>query len=391
MSSSEVITISKEAVRSFANIQTPFYYYDMDLLRSTVAECRAQAARHGIEVHYAVKANDQRPIVGQMLSAGFGVDCVSGPEVEYALKLGFTPEKIVFAGVGKTDAEIILALKGGIGCFNCESIPEIEVINALAGQLGVRARIAVRVNPDIDARTHRYISTGQEENKFGIAPGDFPELFGILRSAINLDFCGIHLHVGSQITDMSVFEAECRKAASLSEVFADNGFPVANINLGGGLGVDYANPAANPVPDFASWMETIRRVLPAKEGQRVHIEPGRALVAQCGSLISRVVFVKKVASQKCVILDAGMNDLIRPALYQAHHKIENLTGSGPLLRYDVVGPVCESSDFWGGKQLLPETSRGDLVAIRSAGAYGQVMAMRYNRRPFAEAYYSDQL
>lgn len=383
--------ISQKAVEAFKSIPTPFYYYDMGLLRSTLDECRKQAEAAGIQVHYAVKANDDSRLVAAVREAGFGVDCVSGGEVEYALQQGFAPEKIVFAGVGKTDAEIILALKGGIGCFNCESIPEIEVINQLAGQQGVRARIAVRINPDIDARTHKYISTGQEENKFGIAPGDFTALFRALRAATNLDFCGIHLHVGSQITDMSVFETECRRAAEVAELFEKKGFKVTDINLGGGLGVDYNDPDANPIPNFAAWMGGIRRCLPVKEGQRVHIEPGRALVAQCGSLISRVVFVKKVASQKCIILDAGMNDLIRPALYQAHHKIENLTSRGGLLRYDVVGPVCESSDFWGGKQLLPATARGDIFAIRSAGAYGQVMAMHYNRRPLAKAVYSDDI
>ena len=383
--------ISQKAVEAFKSIQTPFYYYDMDLLRSTIEECRRQAEEIGIQVHYAVKANDDARVLAAVRQAGFGVDCVSGGEVEYALQQGFAPEKIVFAGVGKTDAEIILALKGGIGCFNCESIPEIEVINDLAVRLGVRASIAVRVNPDIDARTHKYISTGNEENKFGIAPGDFTALFRALRAASNLDFCGIHLHVGSQITHMSVFETECRRAAEIVEIFEKKGFKVANINLGGGLGVNYADPDASPVPDFDAWMGAIRRCLPVKPGQKVHIEPGRALVAQCGSLISRVVFVKKVASQKCVILDAGMNDLIRPALYQARHKIENLTSKGGLLRYDVVGPVCESSDFWGGKQLLPATSRGDIFAIRSAGAYGQVMAMHYNRRPLAKAIYSDDI
>lgn len=383
--------ISQKAVEAFKSIQTPFYYYDMDLLRSTVDACRRQAEASGIQVHYAVKANDDARVLAAVRQAGFGVDCVSGGEVEYALQQGFAPEKIVFAGVGKTDAEIILALKGGIGCFNCESIPEIEVINDLAARLGVRALIAVRVNPDIDARTHKYISTGNEENKFGIAPGDFTALFRAMRAASNLDFCGIHLHVGSQITDMSVFETECRRAAEIVEIFEKKGFKVENINLGGGLGVNYTDPDASPVPDFGAWMGAIRRCLPVKPGQKVHIEPGRALVAQCGSLISRVVFVKKVASQKCVILDAGMNDLIRPALYQARHKIENLTSKGGLLRYDVVGPVCESSDFWGGKQLLPATSRGDIFAIRSAGAYGQVMAMHYNRRPLAKAIYSDDI
>ena len=383
--------ITNAAIEAFRQIETPFYYYDMTLLRRTLAACVEQAQRFGFQVHYAIKANDDARIVEEVRRAGLGIDCVSGGEVSLALKAGFDSGKIVFAGVGKTDKEINLALEAGIGCFNVESIPELEVIDAIAGALGTRARIAVRVNPDIDAHTHKYITTGLEDDKFGISTRALPQLFAALRAARNIDFTGVHLHVGSQITDMKVFELECSRAIEIQKTFTDNGFAVANLNLGGGLGVDYYQPDINPVPQFDAWFETIAEHLPAAAGQTFHFEPGRALVAQCGSVITRVVFVKRGLNRTFAIVDAGMNDLIRPALYQAYHKVENLTGSGPERTYDVVGPICESSDIWGEQIVLPEACRGDLFAIRTAGAYGQVMAMPYNRRPFAKAYYSDEI
>ncbi|MBO4417819.1 MAG: diaminopimelate decarboxylase [Bacteroidales bacterium] len=383
--------ISKAALEAFKNIETPFYYYDMELLRATLEECRSQAAKYGYKVHYAIKANDQQRIVDTVCSYGFGVDCVSGGEIELAVKSGFDPSKIVFAGVAKTDAEIRLALKAGIGCFNCESIPEIERIDEIAGEMGLRANIAIRVNPDIDAHTHKYISTGLEENKFGISIRAFGTVVETLSAVKNIEFRGLHVHVGSQITEMSVFALACKRTVDLMHRFERAGFPVKSINLGGGLGVDYQHPVANPMPQFDAWFATVHENLPLEPGQELHFEPGRSLVAQCGDLISRAVYVKQGIDRKFVILDAGMNDLIRPALYQAYHDVENLTSDGQLQRYDVAGPVCESSDSWGEGLMVAEAHRGDLFAIHSAGAYGQVMAMPYNRRPFAKAYYSDEL
>lgn len=381
----------KSATEAFEAIETPFYYYDMELLGRTLDELNLQRAKYGYVAHYAVKANDDPRILEAVRAAGLGVDCVSGGEVALALQAGFSPDKIVFAGVGKTDREIRLALEAGIGCFNCESIPEIEVIDDLAGSLGRRARIAVRVNPDIDAHTHKYISTGLEDNKFGISTWAFDSLATVLGRLQNTDFLGLHVHVGSQITDMGVFELEGRRTLELLGWWRDRGFSINYLNVGGGLGVDYDDPDANPVPQFAGWMESIHRNLPLSGEQTLHFEPGRSIVAQCGSLISRVVFVKEGRTRKFAILDAGMNDLIRPALYGAHHKVQNLSSAGEETIYDVVGPVCESADIWGIDLPLPETLRGDLMAIRSAGAYGQVMAMDYNRRPRAKAVYSDQL
>lgn len=383
--------ISKQALEAFKNIETPFYYYDMELLRATLEECRSQAGKYGYKVHYAIKANDQQRIVDTVCSYGFGVDCVSGGEIELAVESGFDPAKIVFAGVAKTDAEIRLALKAGIGCFNCESIPEIERIDELAGEMGLRANIAIRVNPDIDAHTHKYISTGLEENKFGISIRAFDTVVETLSAVKNIDFRGLHVHVGSQITEMSVFALACKRTVDLMHRFERAGFPVKSINLGGGLGVDYEHPVANPMPQFDAWFATVNENLPLEPGQELHFEPGRSLVAQCGDLISRAVYVKQGIDRKFVILDAGMNDLVRPALYQAYHDVENLTSGGEMQRYDVAGPVCESSDSWGEGLMVAETHRGDLFAIHSAGAYGQVMAMPYNRRPFAKAYYSDEI
>lgn len=383
--------ITTKAIEAFGQIETPFYYYDMELLRRTLEECSRQAGRYGYQIHYAIKANDDPRILSMIRDYGFGVDCVSGGEVQMALDAGFAPQKIVFAGVGKTDREITLALKSGIGCFNVESIPELEVINALAGQLGVTAQVCIRVNPDIDAHTHKYITTGLEENKFGISAWAFDALVAALKSAKNVHLKGLHLHIGSQITIFEPFALECKRALEIVARFREAGFEITDLNLGGGLGVDYEQPMANPIAPFEDWFGTVAANLPVAPGQTVHFEPGRSLVAQCGSLISRVVYVKHGKDRNFIILDAGMNDLIRPALYGARHAVENLTSGGEKQRYDVVGPICESSDTWGEGLLLPETRRGDLFALHSAGAYGQVMAMRYNQRPFAKAYYSDEI
>jgi diaminopimelate decarboxylase len=327
----------------------------------------------------------------EIRKAGFGVDCVSGNEVKLAIKYGFSPDKIVYAGVGKSDKEIKAALKAGIYAFNCESVEEIKVIGELAKSMGKVAHISIRVNPDIDAHTHKYISTGKKEDKFGISPWMFEDVLNTIQTSDHLELIGLHFHIGSQITELGVFKTLCQRIEDLQKWFLDRGVLVESLDLGGGLGVDYVDPVGNPIAKFDEYFDIISKNLIVRPGQSVHFEPGRAIVAQCGTLISRVLYVKKGKGIKFAILDAGMNDLIRPALYHAHHKIDNLTSTGRRLKYDVVGPVCESSDFWDKKIVLPETKRGDLIAIRSAGAYGQVMGMRYNQRDLAKAYYSDDL
>ena len=384
-------------IEQLDKISTPFYYYDMELFRNTVDHVAELAQQHDIKVHYAIKANVERRLLEYISSKGFGADCVSGNEVLHAHSCGFPADKIVYAGVGKTDREIYEALMLGIEAFNCESLQEIFVINEMAHLHGVKANISVRINPNIDAHTPKYVTTGLYENKFGISQHEFDKLIEFLKKSEHINFIGLHFHVGSQITRVSeVFGLECKRVNEIVKYFEERGLEVRNINLGGGLGVDYDDPDGNRIPDFRTWFETITANIVRRPDQNVHIEPGRSMVAQCATLISRVVFVKSGETKNFLIMDAGMNDLIRPALYGAYHKIENLSASQrqffPTFQaYDIVGPVCESSDVWGAGRLLPLSVRGDLMAIRSAGAYGQVMASRYNMKDLAPAVFSDTI
>lgn len=384
-------------IEQFDKIATPFYYYDMDLLHKTVDHVAELASRHNIKVHYAVKANVERRVLEYISSKGFGADCVSGNEVLHAHNCGFPAEKIVYAGVGKTDKEIYDALTLGIEAFNCESLQEIYVINEMAHRYGVKASISVRINPDIDAHTHKYVTTGLYENKFGISQHEFEKLIEIVQKSEHIDFFGLHFHIGSQITRVEeVYALECKRVNDIVKYFERQGLTVRNINLGGGLGVDYDDPDGNAIADFGKWFDTITANIERRPDQNIHVEPGRSLVAQCASLISRVLFVKSGETKNFLIMDAGMNDLIRPALYGAYHKIENLSAEQRTFfpthqAYDIVGPVCESSDVWGAGRLLPLSVRGDIMAIRSAGAYGQVMASRYNMKNIAPSVFSDQL
>ena len=381
----------------FEKIATPFYFYDMDLLRRTVDQVHDMAQKHNLRVHYAVKANSNEKILREISAKGFGADCVSGNEVLHAHECGFPADRIVYAGVGKSDKEICNAMRLGIEAFNCESLQEIFVINEMAREYGMVANVSVRINPDIDAHTHKYVTTGLYENKFGISQHEFDKLIELIGKSRNINFIGLHFHIGSQITRVAeVFALECRRVNELVAYFERNGLEVKNINLGGGLGVDYDDPDGNPIPDFQTWFSTIDREIVRRPNQTVHVEPGRSIVAQCGTLISRVMFVKSGETKNFLIMDAGMNDLIRPALYGAYHRIENLSATmRPFFpshqAYDIVGPVCESSDVWGAGRLLPLSVRGDLMAIRSTGAYGQVMASRYNMKDLAPAVYSDSI
>lgn len=379
-------------VERFAEVQTPFYYYDFDLLRTTLAAIANATREDPFEVHYAVKANANPALLRVIAAAGLGADCVSGWEIEAALKAGFPASKIVYAGVGKTDREIRLALTEGIFCFNVESVDELEVIDALAAEAGHETRVAVRVNPDVGAHTHANITTGLAENKFGIAMSDLDRVVDLARGMEHVRLVGLHFHIGSQILVMDDFVALCNRVNALTERLQERGVELPEINVGGGLGIDYRHPDRHPVPDFEAYFDTYRRHLRLRHGQRLHFELGRAVVGQCGSLISRVTYVKQGTKKRFVILDAGMTDLIRPALYQAYHRIQNITSpSGVTERYDVVGPVCESSDVFGKEVELPLTLRGDLVAIRSAGAYGEIMASGYNCRPLPPGLNSDTL
>lgn len=381
--------INNRYIEKFREIETPFYFYDLDVLRTTLDIVKKESEYSGYKVHYAVKANSNPRILSLIASYGFGADCVSYNEIAGAVASGFNPADIVFAGVGKTDREIESALKTGIFCFNCESIPEIEVIDELAGKQDKTAQIALRINPYIEAHTHKYITTGIEESKFGINTWELDEVIKRIASLKHIKLIGIHFHVGSQITRMSVFKSLCSRINELQEWFAERNFPLEVINVGGGLGIDYENPEKGPL--FQEYFSLLHEFIDLKAGQTLHIEPGRSLVGQCGSLVSRVLFIKNGSNTMFAIIDAGMTDLIRPALYQAIHKIENLTSTGDIYRYDVVGPVCESSDTFAKFIELPETKRGDLIAIRSAGAYGEAMASRYNLRELPRSVFSDDL
>lgn len=376
-------------VAKWNGVQTPFYFYDIELLKRTLATIKAETEKYGFCQHYAIKANANPRILKLIASYGFGADCVSGGEVQAALDAGFDPHKIVFAGVGKADWEINLALKGDIFCFNVESIPELHIINELAAAQNKTARVEFRVNPNVDAHTHAKITTGLSENKFGINLSQIAAVLKDAQTLSNIEVVGLHFHIGSQITDMSAFKDLCIKANDLQNQLEAQGFTFANMNFGGGLGIDYHHPNHIDMPDFASYFAVFNQLVERREGQAIHFELGRAVVGQCGSLISSVLYVKEGEVKKFAILDAGFTELIRPAMYDAYHRIENLSSDLPQETYDVVGPICESSDVFGKDVSLNQVKRGDLIALRSAGAYGEVMSSTYNLRKLPAAYFSE--
>lgn len=378
-------------IKIFQEKETPFYYYNLNLLRQTINQLK-QSIEKTPEyiVHYAIKANANPVLLKVIAEAGLGADCVSGGEISAAIKAGICPSKIVYAGVGKTDREINFALDNNIYCFNVESIPELEVINQIAVQKNVMARVAIRINPEVEAHTHSHITTGMAENKFGIRLSDLDRVISLIHELTNVSFVGLHFHIGSQILDMGDFEALCNRVNDILSYLYNEGVSIKYINVGGGLGIDYDSPTEHPVPDFNSYFNTFRKHIKLQKGQTLHFELGRAIVAQCGTLISRVIYVKEGEFKKFVIVDAGMTDLIRPALYDAHHYIANITSDKVEHElYEIVGPICESSDVFGKNINLPLTSRGDLIAIFSAGAYGEAMASQYNCRPLAYSIFSE--
>ncbi len=380
----------KFPVEKMKNLATPFYYYDTDLLRATLAELKKESSKYNYHVHYAVKANANEKILAIIRENGFGADCVSGGEINAALKTGFPAGKIVFAGVGKADWEINLGLDSDIFCFNVESIPELEVIDELAGAKNKKARVALRLNPNVDAHTHHKITTGLNENKFGINLSQLDVVLDRITTLPNIQLVGLHFHIGSQITDMDVFKGLCVRINEIQESLYRRMLIVDTINVGGGLGIDYEHPNRKPIPDFASYFATFKKHLKLRPKQELHFELGRSVVAQCGSLVTKTLYVKEGINKKFVIVDAGMTDLIRPALYDAYHKIENISSEAPMEQYDVVGPICESSDCFGKAMELNGTKRGDLIVLRSAGAYGEIMASRYNCRALPGVHYSEE-
>ena len=368
-------------------LRTPFYWYDLELLKQTLSELNTCIKDKPVKVHYAIKANHNHKLLKVISEAGLGADCVSGREIMAALNSGFPAKSICYAGVGKTDRELLLAMFKGIGYLNVESLEELEILSLLAQENGLKSNVALRVNPNIDAHTHHYITTGLEENKFGIDMRQLEKAVKYANDSEWLNLVGLHFHIGSQITTMEPFVILCERINSITEKYRKKGIDFKIINVGGGLGIDYDDPDSHPIPDFRGYFDSLLKNLKLKPGQELHCELGRAIIAQCGSLISQVTLVKEGVNKKFVILDAGMNDLLRPALYGAHHLIQNLSAKGRKgkEKYDVVGPICESSDVFGKDELLPPTKRGDILALRSAGAYGESMASTYNIRPLPDS------
>jgi len=381
---------SGNTIEQIINKNTPFYYYDLALLNKTIQNLKSISDNYGYHINYAFKANANKRIIQQIKLAGLGADCVSGNEVKFAIENGFAPSEIVLAGVGKNDQEINYALDNNIFCFNCESLQELEVINELSIRKNKVASIALRINPHVDGNTHKYITTGLEENKFGINPYQFEDVLALIKTLKNIKLIGLHFHIGSQITELTPFKNLCKKVNEINTYFFKQGFDLPMMNVGGGIGINYHEPDKEAIVDFASYFKVFHDFLTLRKNQSLHFEIGRAIVGQCGSLISRVLYIKNGINSNFAILDAGMTELIRPALYQAYHKIENLTStSNEINKYDVVGPICESSDCFGKAVELPLTKRGDIIAIRSAGAYGEVMSSNYNLRNDVPSYFKE--
>jgi len=373
----------------FRQLQTPFYYYDVALLQKTLDVVNAETQKYDYHQHYAVKANANPRILALIAQNGLGADCVSGGEIQAALNAGFPASKIVFAGVGKADWEINLGLEHDIACFNAESLAELEVINSLAASKQKTANVSLRINPNIDAHTHAKITTGLQENKFGINIGLLHGVLDQMLTMSNIRFTGIHFHIGSQITDLTAFRELCIQANELQDEIETHGLTIENVNFGGGLGINYYHPNHLNIPEFENYFEVYHKLMNRRAGQQVHVELGRSIVGQCGSLISKVLYVKKGEVKQFAILDAGFTELIRPAMYGAYHHAENITSDEPVETYDVVGPICESTDVFGKDIQLNEVRRNDLIAFRSAGAYGEIMASQYNCRPLPKSYFSD--
>jgi len=383
---------NKDIIDSFKTIETPFYYYDLDILLKTLERLIIEANSKIFKVHYAVKANTNSKILNCIRSYGLGIDAVSGNEVKKVIEEGFDNENIVFAGVGKTDKEIEYAINSKISCFNCESIQEIQVINDISKKLSVKSNISLRLNPNIESRTHKNITTGTKKNKFGIDIDDVDDILTLLKSLDYINLIGIHFHLGSQITNFKVFDELSKIANITNKKIYDYGILLNHINVGGGLPIDYNNPEKNYIPNFSEYFNIYKKNIILLKNQKIFVELGRSLVGQCGNLISRVLFTKNSYDKNYVILDAGMTELIRPALYNSYHKISNLTFTeNKFKKYDVVGPLCESSDIFLKNIKLPFSKRDDIFRIYSCGAYGETMSSNYNLRNSIKSYYSDMI
>ena len=381
---------NSELTQRLNKLKTPFYYYDLDLLDNTIVSLK-ESLDPNYNVYYAIKANNNSKIIKLIKDHDLGIDAVSGEEINKSLNNSINPNKIVFAGVGKTKDEIIFAIKKKIYLFNCESLDEINLIDKVSQELNVRTKIAIRLNPNIDSRSHKYIKTGMFDSKFGIQIDHLTEILEKIKKFKHVDLKGYHFHLGSQIDDLGIFSKLCKVSNEINTYLKNKEFNITDVNLGGGLGINYKEPDLNLIPDFKSYFEIFKKNLIFFDNQKIHFELGRSIVGQCGFLFSRILYLKKSFNKHFVIIDAGMTELIRPALYNAQHHIENLSSNKKEIKYDIVGPLCESSDTFAKDYYLNESKIGDLIVIRSSGAYGEVMSSNYNLRKKVKAYYSNEL
>jgi diaminopimelate decarboxylase len=377
--------VERVPVRRIADaVGTPFYCYSTAALADNYRAYERTLGALGVGIYYSLKANSNQAVIRTLGTLGAGADVVSVGEMHRALKAGIPADRIVFAGVGKTELEMEAALKAGIHQFNVESFGELETLNAVASRMGVAAPVTLRINPDVDARTHAKISTGKAENKFGIDIDHAAQFYSAAARMPGIRILGLAVHIGSQLTDLAPYRAAFMKIAELARTLRKAGLPVERIDLGGGIGIAYRDEATIDLKDYAALVNELIAPL----GTSIEIEPGRSIVGNAGLLVARIINVKQGVSRKFVIVDAAMNDLIRPSLYDAYHDITPVAqppSDAPVERCDVVGPVCETGDRFAEQRPLPPVKPGDLVAFATAGAYGAVMASTYNTRlPAAE-------
>ena len=381
---------NSELTQKLTKLKTPFYFYDLDLLDKTILSLK-ESLEPNYSIYYAIKANNNSKIIKLIKDHDLGIDAVSGEEINKSLNNSIKPKKIVFAGVGKTKDEIIFAIRKKIYLFNCESFDEISLIDKISNELNVKTKIAIRLNPNIDSRSHKYIKTGMFDSKFGIQIDHLAEILEKIKKFNHIDLIGYHFHLGSQIDDLGVFRKLCKVSNEMNIYLKNKNFNITDINLGGGLGINYKEPDLNLIPDFKSYFQIFKKNLIYFDNQKIHFELGRSIVGQSGSLFSSILYLKKSFNKHFIIIDAGMTELIRPALYNAQHHIENLSSNKKEIKYDIVGPLCESSDTFAKDYYLNQSKIGDLIVIRSTGAYGEVMSNNYNLRKKVKAYYSNEL
>jgi diaminopimelate decarboxylase len=365
--------------------KTPYYLYDFQILNETLNALQRATVKYGVIPHYAVKANCESEILSTIAARGVGADCVSIYEVRAALACGFKVDGLVFSGAGKRPDEIREAIELGIGCLNIESLQELFLAGKIAAELRIPVRFSLRITPDAEVETHEYLTTGRSFNKFGLLEDEIDEAITYIKTAAFLRFTGIHLHAGSQIRSTNTFRNLSAVMQRFNELFIKRGLVPVMLNLGGGWGINYDEPDVELIPDFDAWFSALNENIKLMPGQKIHVEPGRSVVAQCGSLVTEVLYTKERGGKIFAIVDAGMTELLRPALYGSKHKVhlqDNCDDTEEAL-YDVVGPICESSDVFAQALRLPVLEPGTRLVIRSVGAYGQTMSSRYNMRPEA--------